>query len=68
MTFIPERKLRIGQRVHNIVPLETMQGLFTVDHRFKITGIGVRGYDLIDENGNECIETGFTSVVDDGGD
>ena len=49
----------IGDRVRLTRDCEVIKGTFTTGHEFKIVGVTERGYDLIDDNGEELIEIGF---------
>ena len=42
--------------------VDSCAGYFEKGTPVKIIGVSERGYDLMDENGNRVIETGFNSV------
>lgn len=55
MAFI-RTTIQIGDRVVATRNLELITGTFTRGHRFKVIGSGDRGYDLIDDDGNRCLD------------
>lgn len=57
--FIPNQAARVGDRVRITRSVNVLAGTFTTGSEFTVTRIGVRGLDLVDENGERLLETGF---------
>ena len=60
--FIPANEIKIGDKCVTTKELECFAGRFTVGTVVTITGIGDRGYDLVDDSGNAMIECGWNCV------
>lgn len=60
--FIPENTIKIGDKCITTKELENFAGKFTVGTVVKVTDIGDRGYNLVDDFGNEIIECGWNCV------
>lgn len=65
MAFIPSGKkgIKVGDRVRLVQDVEVGKGTFTKGHEFTVVSIGWRGPDLMDDDGNELIETGLHTHV-----
>lgn len=60
--FIPANTIKIGDKCVTTKELECFAGRFTEGTVVTITGIGDRGYDLVDDSGNTMIECGWNCV------
>lgn len=58
--FIPNKSLKIGDRIVIKEDLQVLAGIFTRGHEFTITDITERGPDLMDDDGNVVLETAFS--------
>lgn len=58
MTFI-KHGFKVGDRVRLKKDMELGIGKFTKGHEFKITAYHERGYDLVDDAGNDIQEVGI---------
>lgn len=54
--FIPCENIKNQDRVQCIRDIKFCYGTFTAGHYFTVTGKCDRGYDLIDDDGNEACE------------
>ena len=54
--FIPANEIRVGDKCITIKEIECLAGMFTVGTPVTVTGIGDRGYDLVDDFGNVITE------------
>lgn len=63
MTFISvaESENLVGKQVVLLEDVETLAGIFTKGHEMTITGTSVRGWDLIDKEGNRILEAGWNN-------
>lgn len=60
--FGGEHVFEIGDWVVTAREVGCLARCFKRGTRVKIIDVSARGYDLMDENGNQIIETGWTSV------
>lgn len=60
--FIPANTIKIGDKCVTTKELECFAGRFTEGTVVTITGIGDRGYDLVDDSGNTMIECGWNCI------
>lgn len=58
MTFI-RHGFKIGERVRLKKDMELGIGTYTKGHEFKVVSWHERGYDLVDDDGNEIQEVGI---------
>jgi hypothetical protein len=58
MAFVPTES-KVGKWVHTTKEHESCSGKFEVGSYVKVTGIGDRGYEIEDKNGNRMIEIGW---------
>lgn len=49
-----------GQKVKTLRKFESCAGYFEVGSIVTIIGVGPRGYDIEDDNGNKIVECGFS--------
>jgi hypothetical protein len=61
MTFI-STKIEVGDKVKSNNTLKICNGFFTKGHEFIVIGIGERGFDLQDEDGNRIGEVHSTTL------
>lgn len=54
--LIERKRIKVGDRVRCIQPIEIMRGTFEVGTEFEVIGESRRGYDLLDDVGNNAIE------------
>ena len=60
--FIPASKIKVGDKCTTIKEIKCFAGMFTVGTPVTVTGIGDRGYDLVDDFGNRIIECGWNCI------
>ena len=54
-----DNKIKIGSRVRCNIETGSLSKTYPKGHEFTVTGDGGRGWDLIDDEGNELIECAF---------
>lgn len=63
MAYIKHNEeLKIGDRVITTREISSMIGTFTVGSEVTITGIGERGYEITDDEGNSMCEIGWDGL------
>ena len=63
--FIPANEIKVGDKCIAIKEIECLAGMFTVGTPVTVTGIGDRGYDLVDDLGNVITECGWNCIKRD---
>ena len=59
MSFHKKSVIEVGSKVISTEKIETLAGTFEAGTTFTVTGKGVRGYDLVDDEGNSALEVGY---------
>ena len=59
MAFIKNCSIQLGDTVQTTVIHESMAGYFEIGTIVTVVGIGDRGYDIQDKNGNRITEIGW---------
>lgn len=59
MSFDKKSVIEVGSRVISTEKIETLAGTFKSGTTFTVIGKGVRGYDLMDDEGNRALEVGY---------
>jgi len=58
--FIPSKEIvNIGDRVRLKSDQDTLEGVFTKGHEFRVIGFTERGMDLEDDDGHKMLECGL---------
>jgi hypothetical protein len=60
--YIKNNSIEIGSNVKTTKVVSSMSGKFLMGSEVKVVGIGERGYDLQDSEGNKIIECGFDCI------
>ena len=60
--FIPANEIKVGDKCITIKEIECLAGMFTVGTPVTVTGIGDRGYDLVNDFGNVITECGWNCI------
>ena len=59
MAFVSNRDPYLNRRVRLKIPVQVMAGTFQAGTEMTITGMSQRGLDLVDDKGNQLLETGM---------